>query len=46
MTFGKAEPDSGEEVKPVFGPPKTELVGLSGARVRPVLLRLVMPVGA
>ena len=48
MTFGKAEPDSGVEVKPVSGLPETGRAGWAGwagTRVRPVLLRLVIPVG-
>ena len=46
MTFEKAVPGSGVEVKPVSGPPETGRVVWAGAWVRPVLLRLVMPVGA
>ena len=46
MTFEKAPPDSGAEVKPVSGLPETGRAGWAGARVRPVLLRLVIPVGA
>ena len=45
MTFGKAVPDSGAEVKPVSGPPETGRVVWAGARVRSVLLRLVIRVG-
>ena len=45
MTFGKAVPDSGAEVKPVSGPPETGRTGRAGARVRPVLPLLVIPVG-
>ena len=46
MTLEKAEPGYGAEVKPVSGSPETGRLGLAGAQVRPVLLRLVMPVGA
>ena len=46
MTFGKAEPGSGGEVKPVSGPPETGRAGRTGVQVRSVLLRLVIPVGA
>ena len=45
MTFDKAEPDSGEKVKTVSGPPETGRVGWMRTRARPVLLRLVMPAG-
>ena len=45
MTFEKAEPDLGAEVKAVSGPPETGRAGWAGARVRPLLLRLVIPVG-
>jgi hypothetical protein len=45
MTFEKAVPGSGAEVKPGSGLPETGRAGWSGARVRPVLLRLVIPVG-
>ena len=46
MTFETAAPDSGEEVKAVSGPPETGRAGWEAAKVRPVLLRLVRPVGA
>ena len=46
MTFEKAAPGSGVEVKAVSGLPEMGRVGWAGARVRSVFLRLVMPVGA
>ena len=46
MTLEKAVPDSGVEVKPVSSPPETGRAGWPGARVRPVLLCLVILVRA
>jgi hypothetical protein len=46
MTFEKAAPGSGVEVKAVSGLPEAGREGWSGARLRPVLLRLVIRVGA
>ena len=45
MTFEKAVPGSGVEVKAVSGLPETGRAGWAGARMRRVLLRLVIPVG-
>ena len=45
MTFEKAAPGSGAEVKAVSGLPEAGRAGWPGARVRPVLLRQVIPVG-
>ena len=46
MTFEKAAAGSGAEVKPVSGRPEAGRAVWAGAWVRPVLLRLVMPVGS
>ena len=45
MTLERRRLNSGAEVKPVSGPPETGWAGWAGARVRPVLLRLLIPVG-
>ena len=48
MTFEKAAPGSGVEVKPISGPPETGRAGWAGwagTRGRPGLLWLVIPVG-
>ena len=45
MTLEKAVPGSGAVGKPVSGLPEAGRAGRAGARVRPVLLWRVMPVG-